>query len=134
MSLFNPALSSYTSGAMYHAVPHCDGLLEQECSNCTANPKSPTLIKPPSEMNRLSGLMFYSSVGAPATDSVNDIVVMKVIEAKQAATYNVSQFVFIQMISIANEGCERATMTILHDNLLHESYFSKHPPTALFRS
>ena len=56
-SLFSTVFPSYTSGAMYNEVPHAVFLLEQECSNCTANPKSPTFTTPLSDKNKLSGLM-----------------------------------------------------------------------------
>ena len=59
MSLFNSVSSSNTSGALYHRVPHWLFSLEQECSIRSAKPKSPSLIKPFAEMNRLSGLMSY---------------------------------------------------------------------------
>ena len=61
-SLFSTAPSPYTSGAMYNEVPHAVFLLEQECSSCTAKPKSPTFTTPLSERNRLSGLMSYPSL------------------------------------------------------------------------
>ena len=58
-SLFSTVFPLYASGAMYQDVPLAVLLLEQECSNWTANPKSPNLINPFSEMSRLSGLMSY---------------------------------------------------------------------------
>ena len=61
MSLFKQVFPSYTSGAIYIDVPHAVFLLEQECSNCAAKMKPPNLITPLSEMNRLSGLMSYTS-------------------------------------------------------------------------
>ena len=50
---------------MYHSVPQVVSLREQECSNCTAKPKSPNLIIPLSEMSRLSGLMSYALMLIP---------------------------------------------------------------------
>ena len=64
-SLFRHVFPSYTSGAMYCDVPQVVSLREQECSNCTAKPKSPTLITPFSEMNRLSGLTSYALMLIP---------------------------------------------------------------------
>lgn len=58
-SLFREVFPLYASGAMYHDVPLVVLLLEQECSSWTANPKSPSLMIPFSEMKRLSGLMSY---------------------------------------------------------------------------
>ena len=58
-SLFHSVFPSYTSGAIYHDVPHVVFPLVHVVVSFTARPKSPSLITPFSEMNRLSGLMSY---------------------------------------------------------------------------
>lgn len=58
-SLFSSVLSSYTSGAMYIEVPLTVDRLEELWFSGSERPKSPSLIRPLSEMNRLSGLMSY---------------------------------------------------------------------------
>ena len=58
-SLLCSVCPSYTSGAIYHDVPHVVFPLVHVVVSFTAKPKSPSLITPFSEMNRLSGLMSY---------------------------------------------------------------------------
>lgn len=67
---------------MYKEVPQVVSLFEQECSNCTAKPKSPSLTSPLSDMNRLSGLMSYSLTLLPFAHSVNHLEIVEVIQSQ----------------------------------------------------
>ena len=59
-SLLNSAFLLNTSGALYHMVSHELRCFLQQCSIRSAKPKSPNLISPLPERNRLVGLMFYA--------------------------------------------------------------------------
>ena len=59
LAAFIPVVVQEPSGALYRRVPYCLFSLKQKNSIRSAKPKSPSLIKPFAEMNRLSGLMSY---------------------------------------------------------------------------
>ena len=64
-SLFSTAVFLYNSGPAYSEVPQNPTRFENECSSCTASPKSPTFTTPLSDSSRLSGLMSYTSLSIP---------------------------------------------------------------------
>ena len=56
----------------------------------------------------------------PITHPVHDIVLVEVIQPKQATTRNLTQFILNEVISIANACRKWSTMTELHNNLFHQ--------------
>ena len=133
-SLFNEPSLSYTSGPMYHSVPHTVWRFEQECSSCAASPKSPSLMSPWSEMNRLSGLMSYDFIQLPIHYSMDHVPVVKVGQSQQATTHHISQDTLIQPISVL-QMCRKGTeSTILHHELFHQSDYANSTLNSFFLS
>ena len=127
-SLFKHAPPSYISGPIYDDVPHNVFRFEHECSSCTANPKSPNLIKPLSEMNRLSGLMSYTSIIHLNSHSVNDVLIVKIRQPQQTTTHHLPQFLLLQSIPTPQIRSHRPTVAVLHHNL-HITHSSNNTPT-----
>ena len=120
-SLFRHPSSSYTSGAMYNEVPHVVLRLEDACSSCTAKPKSPVFTTPVSERNTLSGLMSYPSTSLFHPYSMNDHLVVEILQTQQNATNHFSQLAFCESFAIPQVRSNGSTATVLHHNLLHHA-------------
>ena len=118
MSLFSCVFPSYTSGAMYHDVPHEVGRTEYEWFNFAASPKSPSLMRPVSETSRLGGLMSYVLTPPAIGYAMNDVLRMEVLQSNEATRGNLADSVLIKSRIDADKGRQRATVAVLHYNLL----------------
>lgn len=54
---------------------------------------------------------------------MNNTKTVHIIQSKQATTRNLTQFLFIEVISISDEITKSTTATILHHNLFISTHF-----------